>query len=57
MALGAALAKTSWLFVTFGEGCRNVFMFQLVMWLEHFSVISPKNLFRSVSSVKHHHQK
>jgi hypothetical protein len=38
------MATTSWLFVTFGEGCRNVFMFQLVMWLEHFSVISPKNL-------------
>jgi hypothetical protein len=46
------MATASWLFVTFGEVFQNILMFQAVMRLEHFSVTSPKNLFRSIASVK-----
>jgi hypothetical protein len=49
--------KVNWLFVTFGELFQNILMFQGVMRLEHFLVTSPKNPFRSIVSVKHHHQK
>jgi hypothetical protein len=54
---GTHMATTSWVFVTFGEGCLNVLVFRAVRRLDHFSVISPINRLKSRGPIKHHHQK
>jgi hypothetical protein len=51
------MAKTSWLIVTFGEGCLYVLVFRALKRFSRFSKISPTSPFKSISLVKYHHQK
>ena len=48
--------KEGRVFRTFGEGYLNVLVFRAVRRLDHFSVISPINRFKSRGPIKQHHQ-